>query len=378
MLRAAAVGTAMMLTAAGCKNDTPSAPIDKKTPVPVFTGIETLQTYLEEQGETTIDKPIAVRLSVDLSNGTASRNAYRGAASEPNVSIESLFAALAAADKYVDLDLSGCTGLSVWARYTDAGAGRIVSLVLPDSVTMIADGANNSAVTFSSFSSLKTLEASGVYIVGKYTFYKCAALASLSLPSATTIGGHAFEQCPLETVSLPAAVTLGGNAFADCSALETLSLPALTTIGDGAFTGCAALKTASLPNAAVIGTYAFATTAFETLSLPAAVTLGNAAFYNCRTLASANLPAVTAIGQSMFSNCYALESLTLGTALPTIIGTTSTVFGYAGRDSGGFTIYVPADGAKAVLEAAIDDDSSAWHKAVGTTTGKFNGVAVKR
>ncbi|WP_059368970.1 hypothetical protein [Treponema endosymbiont of Eucomonympha sp.] len=48
-------------------------------PVPVFTVIEDLQTYLAGQsGGTTIDTPIAVRLSIDLSSGTASRNAYRG------------------------------------------------------------------------------------------------------------------------------------------------------------------------------------------------------------------------------------------------------------------------------------------------------------
>jgi hypothetical protein len=207
-----------------------------------------------------------------------------------------------------------------------------------------------------------------------------AALASLSLPAATTIGGHAFEQCPLETVSLPAAVTLGGNAFGDCSVLETLNLPALTTIGDGAFTGCAALKTTSLPKAAVIGTYAFATTALASIDLPAATVIGEGAFQNCAARASANLPAAAAIGTNAFYSCTALASLTLGTALPTF-GNPS-VFYNVGKDTEeGFTICVPDETAQAALETAIATTGN-WHTALTDTTwrgiyqGNFKGVEV--
>jgi hypothetical protein len=211
MLRAAAVGTTMMLLAAGCKqnNDTTIyVPVDKEKPVSVFAVVEALQTYLEKQsGGADAAEPIQAKFSkADLSADDTTE----------------LFAALAAADKYVDLDLSGCTGLTKWERY-DAGADRVVSLVLPDSVAEIADGTSSSAATFASFTSLKAFKANGVKTVGDYAFRRCAALTSVSLPSATTIEVNAFQNCAaLETANLPAAVTFGNSAFGGCTALETL------------------------------------------------------------------------------------------------------------------------------------------------------------
>jgi hypothetical protein len=131
MLRAAAVETAMMLAAAGCKNDMPSDPEPK--PVPVSAAIAALKTYLAGQpdGASPAD-PVPLELSVALSaEDTAG-----------------LFAALDSVGKYFRLDLSGCTGLTEWGAYTDAG--KVVSLVLPDSVVEIAKG-TSSAGTFASF-----------------------------------------------------------------------------------------------------------------------------------------------------------------------------------------------------------------------------------
>jgi hypothetical protein len=298
MLRAVAVGTAMMLTAAGCKNDTPSAPINKETPVPVFTGITDLQTYLEGQGETAIDKPIAVRLSVNLS--------------EQETSTENLFAALAAAGKYVDLDLSGCTGLTEWVRYTDAGADRVVSLVLPDSVAEIEGTAD--AFTFASFASLKAFTANKAETVGAYAFYRHAALkTAINLPAATVIGEWAFHRCSaLASANLPAAVTIKAGAFNFCTALASISLPSAVTIKAGAFNSCAALASVSLPKATAIEANAFNfCAALETASLPAATAIEANAFYRCAALASINLPETATIGDEAFRGCAALASADL-------------------------------------------------------------------
>jgi hypothetical protein len=284
--------------------------------------IEALQASLERhRGGVSAAAPRPVRLSADLSEADT---------------MTSLFAALKTADKYVSLDLSGCTGLNTWAKYTDAGAEKIVSLVLPNSVTAIAKGTYTyGAATFASFTSLKTLEANGLETVGGYAFYKCAALETVSLPAAATVGGAAFQYCTaLETVNLPLAATIEGSAFQYCDALEATNLPAAVTIKLSAFTGCTALRSASLPAAAAIGTWAF-------------------------------------------RFCYALESLTLGTALPTL---DTYVFRDAGRDSGGFTVYVPTAEAKDALNAAIEDTGNSWYKALkvpaNISEGKFNGVAL--
>ncbi|WP_059369728.1 hypothetical protein [Treponema endosymbiont of Eucomonympha sp.] len=87
-----------------------------------FANIADLKTYLDGQSDgTAIGTPLAVRLSgVNLS--------------EQETNIESLFAALDASDKYIALDLSACKGMTAWTRY-DKGADKIVSLILPDTVT---------------------------------------------------------------------------------------------------------------------------------------------------------------------------------------------------------------------------------------------------
>ncbi|WP_162511081.1 leucine-rich repeat domain-containing protein, partial [Treponema endosymbiont of Eucomonympha sp.] len=220
-------------------------------PVPVFDGInKDLQDYLAA--------PVPLKLSVDLS--------------KQETSIESLFAALAAADKYVDLDLSGCTGLTEWGAYTDAG--KVVSLVLPDTVTKIAEG-TVSAGTFASFTSLKAFKANKTETVGKWAFYGCAALASADLPAATVIGEDAFYGCAaLASANLPAATAIEGFAFSGCSALASINAPSAATIGSFAFDAC---------------------TAIASINLPAAATIRAGAFRHCTSLASISLPLVETI-----------------------------------------------------------------------------------
>ena len=74
------------------------------------------------------------------------------------------------------------------------GSTAISELVIPDSVTVIEDGA------FANCSSLKKIDMS---------------------ESIERIGGGAFNNCDLlETVELPWNVTLGQGAFADCDTLD--------------------------------------------------------------------------------------------------------------------------------------------------------------
>ena len=89
-------------------------------------------------------------------------------------------------------------------------------------------------------------------------FYNCAALLSVSLPAAMTVGEYASSRCTaLLSVSLPAAMTIGTGAFTHCHALASVSLPVATSIGVGAFTACYKLASVSLPFANTVGDRAF-------------------------------------------------------------------------------------------------------------------------
>ncbi|WP_062429157.1 leucine-rich repeat domain-containing protein [Treponema endosymbiont of Eucomonympha sp.] len=315
MLRAAAVGTAMMLTAAGCKqsNDTIYVPVDKEKPVPVFTGVEALKAYLEEQsGGGSAAEPVPLKLSVALSADETA----------------GLFAALAAAGKYVSLDLSECKELDVWEHY-GTGADRVVSLVLPDSVTEIAKG-TSSAATFASFASLETLTANGVKTVGNYAFRNSAALASISLPAATVIEGTAFQDCAaLASANLYSATDIKTGAFTGCANLTDIRVSSDNpnySAKDGMLLDKAGTTLAAYPSAhgeittlpetiTAIGDYAFRLcAALTSVNLPAAVTIGAYTFQDCAALESANLSVATAIGAGAFQNCAALASISLPSA----------------------------------------------------------------
>ena len=106
---------------------------------------------------------------------------------------ESLLNAIAAAGKYVELDLSACTiGGDSPTRFDtgdnsfSTGRDRIVALILPNTATRRV-GASG----FSTFSNLRTVSGQGMTIVSG--FFGCTNLESVSFPQATEIGNYAFS-----------------------------------------------------------------------------------------------------------------------------------------------------------------------------------------
>jgi hypothetical protein len=240
---------------------------------------------------------------VDLSNPWALKNLYHGIA-----------AALSTGEEDIALNLSGCTGYVV-EKVTGLPRDekeRFVSLVLPDSVTIIADG-DETGGAFAGFTRLAGVTAGGVTYVGQYAFYGCSGLQAVDFPLAADIGNSAFLDCfSLSTVTLPAVRTIDNWAFAR-TALSTVNFPA-TSIGGYAFAGCTSLLSIDLP-AASIGGGAFAgCISLTNLSLPAAATIGGAAFSGCTSLSSLSLPAAASIGGAAFSGCTILSRVTLTVA----------------------------------------------------------------
>jgi hypothetical protein len=105
-------------------------------------------------------------------------------------------------DKYVALDLSACTGKTVFdpaPGAADAGESKIVSLILPDAAESVSEGVydyteNRHDASFRYFTSLENITGEGVKIIGNWAF---------SYPGSQAL-----------TVTLGAAVpTLGINMF---------------------------------------------------------------------------------------------------------------------------------------------------------------------
>ena len=201
----------------------------------------------------------------------------------------------------------------------------------------------------------KTINGKSVTSIGKYAFYYCSSLTSVTIPnSVTSIGDEAFRDCTsLTSITIPDSVTsIGYGAFSGCTSLtaidveignnnytsvngvlfnkgktELICYPAgktdksynipdsVTSIGDGAFIDCTSLTSVTIPDSVTsIGWYAFSgCTSLTNITIPSSVTeIGGSTFSGCTSLTSIMIPnGVTSIGYEAFYDCSSLTSITI-------------------------------------------------------------------
>jgi len=267
----------------------------------------------------------------------------------------SILSAVAAANKFIELDLSFCMpsgsnsggGLRSDGTFDplaiQTGKNRIVSLILPDKATNLAGTPVEPAFRY--FSELKTIKGEITSInagafsgctklsevdlkkvtnVGDQAFSGCTMVNNINFPVATNIGYRAFFGCTqLDTITLPEVTSIGIAAFSRCTNLTAIKLAKVTGIGDNAFSGCIKLTNAELPEAIVIGAAAFSDCILlENISLPEATSIGSMAFFGCTGLNSISLHKVTNIGDYVFDQAFGYPqtqvSITMGSVAPTL------------------------------------------------------------
>ncbi len=146
----------------------------------------------------------------------------------------------------------------------------------------------------------------GVRGIGKYAFYDCTGLTTVTIPaSVKSIGNYAFENCSgLTTITIPASVTsIGDDAFAGCSNLATMTVEAGNTVYDSR-NNCNAIIEKST-NTLIVGC--------KNTKIPDDVTsIGKRAFSGCTGLTIVTIPAsVTSIGYAAFARCSNLATMTV-------------------------------------------------------------------
>ena len=118
-----------------------------------------------------------------------------------------------------------------------------------------------------------------------------AALRSVTLTDATTIGESAFFSSAMTSFSAPNVIEIEGFALEGCMKLTDVYLPSVQTLGDAVFSECYALKT---------------------ISLPECIDLGNGVFNSCEALETVYAPKATNLGAIEFMLCTSLTKVTLG------------------------------------------------------------------
>ncbi|MBR2339450.1 MAG: leucine-rich repeat domain-containing protein [Clostridia bacterium] len=211
---------------------------------------------------------------------------------------------------------SGCTSLS--------------SITIPSSVTSIGSSAFSYCtslngvyisdidawcnISFGALSANPLYYAKNLYLngklvtdivitsVGKYAFYNCTSLESVTFDEnsqLTSIDFETFYGCTsLKSITIPSSVrSIGYEAFYNCSSLESVTFgenSQLTNIDNSAFYYCRSL---------------------ESITIPSSVTrIGSEAFYHCTSLKSVtfgNNSQLQSIGSKVFYSCSSLTSITI-------------------------------------------------------------------
>ena len=250
-------------------------------------------------------------------------------------------------------------GTITWASYTASGTCGDDLLWMMNSLGSLAivgtgamdDWTYNFPAPWDSdrASVKKVIIGNDVTTVGRYAFYGCTNLTSVSIgKSVTKIGIYAFAYCEgLTSVTAGGKVTeIDDYAFSNCTGLQSATIGnSVTAIGACAFNGCTDLQSVTIGSkVASIGKYAFnGCTALQSVIIPDSVTtiddyafsnctgltsvtigdsvttIGGHAFYNCKGLASVTIPdSVTTIGNSAFYYCDGLQTVTIGNGVTTI------------------------------------------------------------
>jgi hypothetical protein len=219
-----------------------------------FTSLAAMKSWLEARPPNTPDAPYLVALrGLDAGSLWAMENA-------PDTLVESL------SSRYVDLDLSGCTGTSIGNQSYDfpsqAQKDYLVGLVLPDTIDDIGTR------FLYNYANLKSVVLpDGLQSLGDYSLYWSESprdvgieTIDLSRTALASLGSNAFAGCSnLREATFPATLTsVAGNVFKGCSQLETIIQQApLISIGMEAFTGCSKLESISISAGATLNTGVF-------------------------------------------------------------------------------------------------------------------------
>ena len=215
-------------------------------------------------------------------------------------------------DKMKVFEITADSMLESFGQYTFYDCAVLGALYIPSGVKEIPTG-NSTTIGFASqcpcLSSVTFAENSIVTSIGQTAFYK-TAITQIDLPdSLTSISSNAFYLCTsLVDINIPdAVVTVGSNAIRETAIVNSpfTANSQCETIGQHAFYKCESLVEINIPS--------------KLTETPNAGDGG--LFYGCKALKKVNISedsVLTSIGYGCFDSCSALEEIVLPQSLTSI------------------------------------------------------------
>ena len=170
----------------------------------------------------------------------------------------------------------------------------------------------------------KVVIESGVTSIGKYAFWNCMNITSLTVPSSVTaIDCTAFSDCTGLLTAGPIGsgssyefgweTAIPDNAFYHCSGLKSAVIPnGVQSIGQSAFFQCTDLESVALPSSVTsIGSWAFAYCDLRSMILPAEIeSIGEYTFRDCFRMTDIRIPlSLSRIDNNAFYGCRGLADV---------------------------------------------------------------------
>ena len=158
-----------------------------------------------------------------------------------------LYNALEGNGKFVNLDLSACTGQFIPDSnyYYEQGRDKIINITLPQGLTTIGNNAFCQCTNL-----LMTELPDKLTTIGDMVFSDCINLSLTELPAGLiSIGRFAFSKTNLTLTKLPDSITfIPDGAFMLSTNLVSIKLsPEITTIESAAFRSCSNLEVVIVP-----------------------------------------------------------------------------------------------------------------------------------
>lgn len=206
-------------------------------------------------------------------------------------------------------------GVSIIGRGMFAGAESLTAIVIPETVTEIADHA------FEGTGFVDFVVPDSVVEMGTHVFANCKSLKSVKLSeNSENIGAWMFSNSGLESLVVPKSVVdIGGYAFADCANLKSVVMSNyVMSLGGNAFENCTSLEEVVLSNNLLF--------------------INDETFLNCTALKELVIPfRVHTMRARALKGCTGLEKLTISRAVGTVEedivdwNTTATINTFSGK-----------------------------------------------